>query len=109
MSSRSEKETTKLTCRSNWSFQDSECGRTVKTQAVVLGLGSMFNHSLHGQNVGWERNLPAQCITYRALRDIRAGEELCISYGKVWFVDVDASEEEMEGDELDALRQIELP
>lgn len=45
---------------------------------MALGLGSLFNHSTLNQNVGWERNLVAQCITYRALRDVRAGEELYV-------------------------------
>jgi SET domain-containing protein len=37
----------------------------------------MFNHSSQDQNVVWERDLLRQTITYRALRDIQAGEELC--------------------------------
>ena len=45
---------------------------------MALGLGSLFNHSTLNQNVGWERDLVAQCITYRALRDIQAGEELSV-------------------------------
>lgn len=52
------------------------------TQAVVLGLGSMFNHSNIHQNVGWERDLANKLITYTSLRDIKEGEELCISYGQ---------------------------
>lgn len=64
------------------------------TQALILGLGSMFNHSLHRQNVGWRRDLQRQVIVYRALRDIAAGEELCISYGdRLTFRDVEADEE----------------
>ena len=49
------------------------------TQAVVFGLGSMFNHSTLHQNVGWHRDLENLVIRYITLRDIRAGEELCIS------------------------------
>ncbi|EPE36879.1 SET [Glarea lozoyensis ATCC 20868] len=52
------------------------------TQAVILGLGSMFNHSVPNQNVGWERDVARQLMTYTALRDIQKGEELCISYGQ---------------------------
>jgi SET domain-containing protein len=52
------------------------------TQAVILGLGSMFNHSVPNQNVGWQRDVSKQLMTYTALRDIKAGEELCISYGQ---------------------------
>jgi SET domain-containing protein len=46
---------------------------------VILGLGSMFNHSTHEQNVVWERDTERQIMTYRALRDIPIGEELCES------------------------------
>jgi SET domain-containing protein len=52
------------------------------TQAVILGLGSMFNHSIPNQNVGWERDVAKQLMTYTTLRDVKAGEELCISYGQ---------------------------
>lgn len=51
-------------------------------------------------------------IVYRALRDIKAGEELCISYGRIWFVDVDVDEGEGEewegGDEGGFLCGIEM-
>ena len=63
------------------------------TQALALGLGSMFNHSTVAQNVGWKRNTETDVLVYTALRDIRAGEELCISYGsaRLWFDDVDVN------------------
>lgn len=80
------------------------------TQAVVFGLGSMFNHSARHQNVGWTRDLERQVIVYRALRDIAAGEELCISYGgRLTFVDVeqDSSAVEIE-DANDVLGRIEI-
>lgn len=61
------------------------------TQAVIFGLGSMFNHSTQHQNVGWKRDLDRQLIVYCALRDIEEGEELCISYGDhLTFIDADA-------------------
>jgi SET domain-containing protein len=53
----------------------------------------MFNHSARRQNVGWKRNLEAQVVVYTALRDIREGEELLISYGPhLTFVDVEEAE-----------------
>ena len=63
------------------------------TQALALGLGSMFNHSTLQQNVGWKRNTEIDVIVYIALRDIKKGEELCISYGsaRLWFPDADAN------------------
>lgn len=39
----------------------------------------MFNHSTQDQNVVWERDTERLIITYRALRDIPVGEELCKS------------------------------
>ena len=73
------------------SFWPSASGRTM-TQALALGLGSMFNHSTRDQNVGWLRDTETDVIVYTALRDIKAGEELCISYGsaRLWFPDADA-------------------
>jgi len=74
------------------------------TQAVILGLGSMFNHSNKQQNVGWERDLTHLLVTYTALRDIRKGEELCISYGsRLTFKDMDGDGDsfEMEPDDME--------
>jgi len=66
------------------------------TQAIILGLGSMFNHSKFHQNVGWERDLKNLLITYSTLRDIKKGEELCISYGqRLTFKDTDPDPDEM--------------
>lgn len=52
----------------------------------------MFNHSTLEQNIGWKRNTVNAVIVYSALRDIKSGEELCISYGsaRLWFPDADA-------------------
>ena len=55
----------------------------------------MFNHSSTRQNVGWRRDLARQVVVYIALRDVKRGEELLISYGgRLTFVDVEAEEEE---------------
>lgn len=88
----------KLIVYSNWPYTsptktDQVSGtRTppMQTQAVVLGLGSMFNHSTLQQNVGWERDVKNLLVTYTTLRDIKEGEELCISYGpRLTFEDVE--------------------
>jgi len=66
------------------------------TQALILGLGSMFNHSTLQQNVGWERDIKNLLITYTTLRVINKGEELCISYGpRLTFKDTDPNPDEM--------------
>ncbi|TGZ80382.1 hypothetical protein EX30DRAFT_396384 [Ascodesmis nigricans] len=67
------------------------------TQAIILGLGSMFNHSSSRQNVGWRRNVENQVVVYTALRDVRRGEELLISYGsRLTFRDVEEDERRKE-------------
>ena len=65
------------------------------TQALALGLGSMFNHSTYKQNVGWSRDLETDTIVYIAQKDIKQHEELCISYGSrgLWFEDVEAEQD----------------
>lgn len=54
-------------------------GKPEVRQAVVFGLGSMFNHSSE-PNVVWQRDLDRLIVVYKADRDIQEGEELC-----TWF------------------------
>ena len=76
----------------NWPTHDAS-GKQSTTQAVVFGLGSMFNHSRHHQNIGWKRDADRELIIYSALRDIQEGEELCISYGdRLTFNDIDQTD-----------------
>ncbi|KAF9291800.1 hypothetical protein BGZ68_002179 [Mortierella alpina] len=63
--------------------------------ALALGLGSMFNHS-NKPNVGFQRDFVNKVIRYSAMRDIQAGEELCISYGpNLWFPDMEEDDQEL--------------
>ncbi|KAK6417374.1 hypothetical protein LTR95_017344 [Oleoguttula sp. CCFEE 5521] len=74
--------------------------KTQVTQAIILGLGSLFNHS-SDPNVVWTRDLERECVTYRTLKDIAAEAELCISYGgpgRLTFVDVDYDPREAEAE-----------
>ncbi|KAF2430645.1 hypothetical protein EJ08DRAFT_588625, partial [Tothia fuscella] len=92
----------------NWPTPDS-AGKVQTGQAIVLGLGSMFNHSTSSQNVGWERNIEGLVIVFKALRDIAVGEELCISYGAhLWFEDTDKDGNMDEGDGEDVLSNIRI-
>lgn len=78
-------------------------------QAIVLGLGSMFNHSAIRQNIGWLRNLEARVIVYSTLRDIEQGEELLISYGScLTFEDVEAAGLRAAEEEEDGLSRIDV-
>jgi len=69
----------------------------------------MFNHATtRGQNVGWTRDLANELVVYRALRAIRRGEELCISYGDhLTFVDADGARTPSEDGE-DVLGRIQV-
>ena len=62
---------------SNWPYRNKSTGQTTTTQALALGLGSMFNHSRTNQNVVWERDVDNQVVRYTALCDIASGQELC--------------------------------
>ncbi|KAI9771269.1 MAG: hypothetical protein M1840_002239 [Geoglossum simile] len=80
---------------SNWPYRNKATGQITTTQALVLGLGSMFNHSRINQNVAWERDVESQVVRYTALCDIAEGQELCISYGSgLTFEDTEKLETE---------------
>lgn len=99
--------TERLSKASNWPVQCNRTGKTVQSQAIVLGLGSLFNHSTGRQNVGFERDLNMQCITYEALRDIQPKEELCINYGRIWFQDADEDAAQQQSEDINSLDRIQ--
>ncbi len=59
--------------------------------AIVFGYGSMYNHA-YEPNAEYKANYEDDTFTVYALKDIRAGEEICINYNgdptnkkPVWF------------------------
>jgi hypothetical protein len=50
---------------------------------LVLGYGMLYNHSAE-PNAEYVEEAP-RTITFLALRDVRAGEELTIDYGEEWW------------------------
>jgi SET domain-containing protein len=61
------------------------------TQALSLGLGSMFNHTKKC-NVVFTIDKDNMLIRYHTLVDVPPDMELCINYGpKLWFDDGDES------------------
>ena len=60
---------------SNWPALDGQ-GRRTMTQAVVFGLGSLFNHHCR-PNVGWTRDLENGLVRYHTLCEVLPGQELC--------------------------------
>jgi uncharacterized protein len=51
---------------------------------IAFGLGSMYNHASK-PNVGHTTSVESRTMTFSALRTIRPGEEITISYGKGWW------------------------
>ncbi len=59
--------------------------------AIVLGYGSIYNHS-YKPNAEYDQNVKKQTMTFRALRDIKPGEEIRTNYNgdpdnqdELWF------------------------
>lgn len=52
--------------------------------ALVLGYGAIYNHS-NSPNASYHFDTKRMTTTFYALHEIRAGEEITISYGKDWF------------------------
>lgn len=53
--------------------------------ALLLGYGSIYNHSDTDPNAVYSINMTRRVATIKANRDIRKGEEILISYGENWF------------------------
>lgn len=51
---------------------------------IVLGYGSMYNHS-KTPNITYEYDNETDLMYYKAIRNIRAGEELFLDYGGSWW------------------------
>lgn len=54
------------------------------TSAVVLGYGSIYNHSPTA-NADFILDPDKSIFRFTALRDIQPGEEVFVNYGKDWF------------------------
>lgn len=59
--------------------------------AIVLGLGSLYNHSYRA-NARYDLDLLDRSVEFSAVRDIPAGTEICVNYNgepddpsPVWF------------------------
>lgn len=49
-------------------------------QVIVLGYGSLYNHS-ESPSAGWYSNSDKKCFCFYAKRDINPGEEIFVWYG----------------------------
>lgn len=56
-----------------------------KKSSMVLGYGSIYNHSTVYENADYEYHPEKSVMVYTASRDIKKGDEILISYGESWF------------------------
>ena len=64
--------------------EDEPDDRTKERRALVLGLGSLFNHS-HPPNIEYTLDSDRRVFCFTTNRDVRADEQLCVSYGEDWW------------------------
>ncbi len=50
-----------------------------ETSALVLGYGSVYNHS-YSPNIDWDQDFKSKSFLYTALEDIKKGDELTVNY-----------------------------
>lgn len=53
--------------------------RSVRGAALVLGYGSIYNHSFN-PNADWKQNFKTMSMVYRAVRPIKKGDEITVNY-----------------------------
>ncbi len=53
--------------------------RSTRSGSIVLGYGSIYNHSFN-PNADWKQNFKEEKMTYRALKEIKMGEEITVNY-----------------------------
>jgi len=53
--------------------------RSTRTGALVLGYGSIYNHSFT-PNADWKQNFRTQKMEYSAVKPIKKGEEILVNY-----------------------------
>lgn len=53
--------------------------RSTRGAALVLGYGSIYNHS-YSPNADWKQNFKTLSMVYRAVKNIKKGEEITVNY-----------------------------
>lgn len=53
--------------------------RSTRSASMVLGYGSIINHSFN-PNADWKQNFKTNTMVYRAIKDIKKGEEITVNY-----------------------------
>jgi uncharacterized protein len=53
-----------------------------KSAAIVLGFGSLYNHTKN-HNADYIKKIKQGVMVFKAIKDIKAGEEITIDYGEM--------------------------
>jgi len=53
--------------------------RSTRGAAIALGFGSIYNHS-YSPNADWKQNFRSKCMVYRAIKNIKKGQEITVNY-----------------------------
>lgn len=53
--------------------------KSTRSACISLGFGSLYNHS-YEPNADWKQNFKKEIMEYRALKDIKKGEEILVNY-----------------------------
>jgi SET domain-containing protein len=53
--------------------------RSTRSGALALGYGSIYNHS-YEPNADWKQNFKTDSMVYKAVKPIKAGEEITVNY-----------------------------
>ncbi len=53
--------------------------RSTRGAALVFGYGSIYNHS-YSPNADWKQNFKTNSMVYRAIKNIKKGEEITVNY-----------------------------
>jgi len=53
--------------------------KSTRGASVVLGYGSLINHSFN-PNADWKQNFKTNSMVYRAIKDIKKGDEITVNY-----------------------------
>jgi len=53
--------------------------RSTRGASMVLGYGSIINHSFK-PNADWKQNFKSNTMVYRAIKNIKKGEEITVNY-----------------------------
>ena len=53
--------------------------RSTRSGSLALGYGSIYNHSF-SPNTDWKQNFKTNSMVYRAIKQIKKGEEITVNY-----------------------------